>query len=87
MLVTGYESESSESVKYCSFFLSKRYLSAQNWNIVILKISNNKIKIEYYTGIRMQILLDLDDSTKDLLGVDKNGHQRSLFFYDGGCGV
>jgi hypothetical protein len=35
----------------------------------------------------MQILLDLDDSTKDLLGVDKNGHQRSLFFYDGGCGV
>ena len=31
--------------------------------------------------------IDFDDSTKDLLGVDKKGNQRALFLYDGGCGV
>jgi hypothetical protein len=33
------------------------------------------------------ITIDFDESTKDLLGVDKKGNQRALFLYDGGCGV
>ena len=31
--------------------------------------------------------IDFNESTKDLLGVDKKGNQRALFLYDGGCGV
>ena len=38
------------------------------------------------TTTRM-LSIDFDDSTKDLLGVDKKGNQRALFLYDGGCGV
>ena len=33
------------------------------------------------------LCIDFDESTKDLLGVDKKGNQRALFLYDGGCGV
>jgi hypothetical protein len=36
---------------------------------------------------RRMITIDFDESTKDLLGVDKKGNQRALFLYDGGCGV
>ena len=38
------------------------------------------------TTTRM-LSIDFDESTKDLLGVDKKGNQRALFLYDGGCGV